>query len=33
MLAVLKIIMKQGGDPDKIMDEIKSIVVKTIISG
>ena len=31
--AILKIIMQQGGDPDKILDEIKDIIVKTIIVG
>ena len=33
LFAILKIINEKGGDPDKIMDEIKDIVVKTIISG
>jgi tubulin polyglutamylase TTLL6/13 len=33
LFAILKIIYEKGGDPDKIMDEIKDIVVKTIISG
>jgi hypothetical protein len=29
----LKLIYEKGGDPDKIFDEIKDIVVKTIIAG
>ena len=31
--AILKIIYSEGGDPDKIMDEIKDIIIKTIIAG
>ena len=31
--AVLKLIHQAGGDPDKIMDEIKQIIVKTVITG
>ena len=31
--AILKILFQQGADPDKIMDEIKDIVVKTLIVG
>ena len=31
--AILKIVLSQGGDVDKIMDEIKDIVIKTIIVG
>ena len=31
--AILKILLEQGGDPDKILDEIKDIIVKTIIVG
>ena len=31
--AILKILLQQGGDPDKILDEIKDIIVKTIIVG
>jgi len=29
----MKIILQQGGDPDAIMDEIKDIIIKTIIVG
>jgi len=31
--AILKILLQQGADPDKIMDEIKDIIVKTLIIG
>ena len=31
--AILKILYEQGADPDRIMDEIKDIVVKTLIVG
>ena len=31
--AILKILMQQGADPDKIMDHIKDIIVKTLIVG
>ena len=31
--AIFKIILEQGGDPDAIMDEIKDIIIKTIIVG
>ena len=33
LFAVLKLIYELGGDPDKIMDAIKDIVVKTISVG
>ena len=33
LFAIMKIIYQQGGDPDKIWEEIKDIVVKTIIVG
>lgn len=31
--AILKLLYEQGADPDRIMDEIKDIVVKTLIVG
>ena len=31
--AILKILYEQGADPDRIMDEIKDIIVKTLIVG
>ena len=31
--AILKILYEQGADPDMIMDEIKDIIVKTLIIG
>ena len=31
--AILKILFDQGADPDKILDEIKDIIVKTLIVG
>lgn len=31
--AILKILLQQGADPDKIMEEIKDIIVKTLIVG
>lgn len=31
--AILKILYDQGADPDKILDEIKDIIVKTLIVG
>ena len=31
--AILKILLQQGADPDKIMEEIKDIIVKTLIIG
>ena len=31
--AILKILMKEGANPDKIMEGIKDIVVKTMIVG
>lgn len=31
--AILKILLEQGADPDKIMAEIKDIIVKTLIIG
>jgi tubulin polyglutamylase TTLL6/13 len=31
--AILKILMQEGGDPDKILGEIKDIVVKTVMIG
>jgi len=31
--AILKILLEQGADPDKIMEEIKDIIVKTLIVG
>lgn len=31
--AILKLILTQGGDPDKVMDSIKDIIVKTLIIG
>ena len=31
--AILKILLQQGADPDRIMDEIKDIIVKTMILG
>ena len=33
MFAILKILYSQGGDVDKVMGEIKDIVIKTCISG
>lgn len=33
MFAILKILLSQGADPDKIMAEIKDIIIKTIIGG
>jgi len=33
LFAILKILYSQGADPDKVMAEIKDIVIKTIISG
>jgi hypothetical protein len=31
--AILKILLSQGADPDKIMAEIKDIIIKTVIGG
>ena len=31
--AILKLLYEQGADPDRVMDEIKDIVVKTLIVG
>lgn len=31
--AILKILMQQGADPDKVMEGIKDIIVKTLIVG
>ncbi len=31
--AILKILYEQGADADRVMDEIKDIIVKTIIVG
>ena len=31
--AILKILYEQGADPDRIMDEIKDMIVKTLIVG
>jgi hypothetical protein len=31
--AILKILYEQGADADKVMDEIKDIIVKTMIVG
>ncbi len=33
LYAILKLVHKQGGDPDKIFEAIKDIVVKTLITG
>ena len=33
MQAIMKILMEQGADPDKVMDGIKDIIVKTLIIG
>lgn len=31
--AMLKLILQQGGNPDKVMESIKDIIVKTLIIG
>ena len=31
--AIMKILMEQGADPDKVMDSIKDIIAKTLIVG
>lgn len=33
LFAILKILLSQGADPDKIMMEIKDIIIKTVIGG
>lgn len=33
LLAVMKLIHGDGGDPDKVMDEIKDLVIKTVMVG